>query len=46
MVVLVGQVRSVEHAATKSIYKVEDKEDGREIECVHWVDVSSFVSVT
>ncbi len=38
MVVLVGQVREVEHAATKSVYKLQDKSD-REIDCVHWQDV-------
>ncbi len=39
MVVLVGQVKSVENAATKSIYRLEDK-SGAEIECIHWADVS------
>ena len=39
MVVVVGQVKAVEHAATKSVYRIEDKSD-REIECTHWADVS------
>ncbi len=41
MVVLVGEVRSIEHAATKSVYMIEDK-SGDVVECVHWVDVSSI----
>ncbi len=41
MVVLVGQIRQVEHTATKSVYLIEDKSD-RQIECIHWIDVSCF----
>ena len=37
MIVLVGQVKSVDNQATKSIYQIQD--DSGEIEAIHWVDV-------
>ncbi len=39
IVVLVGQVKAVELAATKSVYRLEDRSD-RVIDCVHWIEVS------